>query len=62
MIFLAALTSIVCDPIQIHKKVGWNDFVRSFLFQMFQLISEHLTYSYVGCMAVTLFLHLVPEM
>lgn len=46
MTLLAALTSVAGDPIQIHKKVGWNNFVRSFLFQMFQLIIEHVTYSY----------------
>jgi len=62
MTFLAALTSITGDPIQIHKKVGWNDFVRSFPFQMFQLINEEITYGSVGCMAITLFLHLIPEM
>jgi hypothetical protein len=62
MTLLAALTSIAGDPIQIHKKLGWSDFVRSFPFQMFQLLSEHITYSYVGCMAITLFLYLVPEM
>jgi len=46
MTLLAALTSLADDPIQIHKKVVWNDFVRSFPFQMFQLISEHITYVY----------------
>jgi hypothetical protein len=56
----AALTSIAGDPIQIHEKVVWNDFVRSFPFHMFQIISEHITYGYVGCMSITLFLHLVP--
>jgi len=61
MALLAALTSIAGDPIQIHKKVGWNDIVRSFPFQMFQLISEHITYGYVECMPITLFLHLAPE-
>jgi len=39
---------------QIHKKVGWNDFFRSFPFQMFQLINEHITYSSVRCMTITI--------
>jgi hypothetical protein len=59
---LAALTSIAGDPLLIHKKVGWNNFVTSFSFKMCKFISEFITYGYVGCIAITLFLHLVTEM
>lgn len=62
MALLAALTFVAGDPLLIHKKVGWNNFVTSFSFKMCKLISELITYGYVGCMAITLFLHLVTEM
>lgn len=42
--------------------MGWNYFVKPFLFTVFHLTNKHLTYVYEVCVAITLVSYLVPEM